>query len=741
MKAFQELNFKEHYDSQKDDLLNDFYIPALANSKKYRRVVGYFNSKSLASVAIGLKDFILNNGKMDLLCGVDLNPSDVNMVKFASEHPEEILTSNFLSELDSIEDEIIKNHVKVLGWMIANGLLEIKVVVMGLNKSDKGIMHYKVGINRDFDGNYICFSGSNNETGPGWNKNLEQFDVYRSWNSSESNRINSKIDLFIRTWEGKSGEYKTIDVPRAVKEKLIEIAPNNFEELVFTTNEDSSSNIKPQLFDNQEEAVKNWLSNDKRGIFAMATGTGKTFTALGCLDKIISDEDKLVTIISVPYKHLIPQWLNSIETFGLIEEFDRVINVSSSNSNGKKEFSDATSELNKNYIDKILVISTPHSMYKENFKSIISRKKHNIPYFLIADEMHELGSTRFRKALLDEYDYRLGLSATPDRKYDDFGTEYILNYFGDIVYEFPLKRAIKEINPLTNLSYLTKYDYHPFYIDLEDDELDEYYELTNKLVKIKDDGSERNLKIIENLMFKRADILKNARNKMQVLEDILNELGPNTKNLIIYCSDEQIDEVVDIVGNKFDWRVKTFTYKDSSEPSDSYDGKSFRDDILVDFSKGKYDCLVAMHCLDEGVDIPSASKAILLCNSTNPREFIQRLGRVLRRYPGKNKADIYDLIIKPNVNKKSSHDDLEKKIYDKELERFEMIADAMILFMIRGEFMDDIEIGRVLRKNCMDKDMANFLNDLFIFELTSGNKWTEKYNKKINEYYQKKVEK
>jgi len=430
------------------------------------------------------------------------------------------------------------------------------------------------------------------------------------------------------------------------------------------------------LFDNQNNAVTNWLSNDKKGIFAMATGTGKTFTALGCLDKIVSDENKLVTVISVPYKHLIPQWLNSIKKFNLIEEFDRVINVSSSNSKGKKEFSDATSDLNKGYINKILVISTPHSMHMDNFKSIIIRKKHNIPYFLIADEMHELGSMQFRNALLDEYDYRLGLSATPDRKYDDFGTEYLLGYFGDVVYEFSLKQAINEINPITRLSYLTKYNYHPFFINLTDEELNDYYELTNQLVRIKDDGSEKNSKKIESLMFRRANILKNASSKMGVLRDILSDLGPNTKNLIIYCSDEQIDDVVDIVGNKFNWKVKTFTYKDSSEPNDLFDGRSYRDDILEDFSKGDYDCLVAMHCLDEGVDIPSASKAILLCNSTNPREFIQRLGRVLRRYPGKNKANIYDLIIKPTENKKSNYGELEKKIYEKELERFEMIADA-----------------------------------------------------------------
>lgn len=329
-------------------------------------------------------------------------------------------------------------------------------------------------------------------------------------------------------------------------------------------------------------------------------------------------------------------------------------------------------------------------MHKDNFKTIISRKKHNIPYFFIADEMHELGSTRFRKSLFDEYDYRLGLSATPDRKYDDFGTEYLLNYFGDVVYEFSLKQAITEKNPLTGLSYLTKYNYYPHYINLTDSELEEYHELTTQLTRIKDDGSEKNSKKIEKLLFLRANILKNANNKMDVLENILTELKDDHKNLIIYCSDEQIEEVVDVVGNKFNWKAKTFTYKDSSDPSVNFDDRrSYRDDILEDFSKGNYDCLVAMHCLDEGVDIPSASKAILLCNSTNPREFIQRLGRVLRRFPSKNKAEIYDLIIKPKSNKKSNFKDLEKSIYEKELERFEMIADAASNgFDIYNEFYD-----------------------------------------------------
>jgi len=241
--SFRDLNLNEDYDSERDDPLNDFYIPVFSNSKEYYRMAGYFNSKSLAYSARGLKDFIINNSKMKLLCGVELTSADLKAIMDGETNPEEFLTDNFLEDINNIEDEIRKNHVKVLGWMIANGLLEIKVVVMGLGELDKGIMHYKVGINRDFEGNYICFSGSINETSAAWKKNLEQFEVYRSWHLDENERILNKIDLFKRTWEGKSGDYKTIDVPTAVKEKLIEIAPDNFDELVFSS-DDSLNDVK-----------------------------------------------------------------------------------------------------------------------------------------------------------------------------------------------------------------------------------------------------------------------------------------------------------------------------------------------------------------------------------------------------------------------------------------------------------------------------------------------------------------
>jgi len=679
--TFKDLNLKIDYDSEQDNILGDFYIPVLSNSKEYYRMAGYFNSLSLAYSARGLKDFIMNESKMKLLCGVELSPADRDAMLMGETSPEELLSENFLNDLNSMEDQIREEHVKVLGWMIAKGLLEVKVVVAAPESNKKGIMHYKVGINKDFDNNIISFSGSINETGAAWMENLEQFEVNKSWKSGDIDHILSKIDLFTRIWEGNSEDYMTLDIPTAVKDELIRRAPDNIGEVVkIYESEGYDNGGKPNLFDTQLDAIDNWFENDKCGIFAMATGTGKTYASLGCLDRVVNDEDKLVTIISVPYKHLIPQWIKSIEDFKFNNDFDKIITVSSATPNGKKELMKSILNINNGYIDKILVISTPNSMYRESFHKIMKELDENVPCFIIADEMHELGSNKFRKALVDRdynpFKYRLGLSATPNRKYDEFGSEFLLNYFGEIVYEFTLNQAINEINPKTKVSYLTKYNYNPYFINLTADELERYASLSHKIL-IASNDKEKNSKDIEKMIFQRANIIKNASNKLDEFRNILNNFEGNVDNLIVYCSDEQLDDVLNIVGNEFNFKVKKFTYEESAAPSELYEGGSYRDDIIKDFENGDYECLVAMHCLDEGVDIPSASKAIFLCNSTNPREFIQRLGRILRRYEGKQIAEVYDFIVKPN-KKESKFSNIEKDILEKEMYRFKKMGDSAV---------------------------------------------------------------
>lgn len=673
MKTFQELDFKEHYDSQKDNLLKDFYIPALANSKKYRRVVGYFNSKSLASAAIGLKDFILNKGHMDILCGVDLNPTDVNIIKFASEHPEQILTSSFLNDLDSIEDDIVKNHVKVLGWMIANNLLRIRVAVKVDSKGSPitaggGILHYKIGLMNDCKGNLISFSGSINETFAAWEKNLEEFHLFRGWKEGELVHLKENLDTFNDLWNSKWDSYKILDIPEAVEQKLIDDAPDNFDDLIFDFNLPKNDiNLKIDLYDYQKEARDKWFENEKKGIFVMATGTGKTYTALGCLEKLIHEDSQLITIISAPTKHLLPQWNKSIKKMDL--NVDKIL-TATGDTKWRVLLEDYLLDIRLRNISSLVILTTHDTLASNDFINYLSKNKRG-NYFLIGDEMHGLGSSYRRNGLKKElYDFRLGLSATPTR-YSDEESEFLFEFFGGELYKISLRQAIYDYyNPITGKSYLTPYNYYPYFLSLNESELERYKEITLSLVKYQDEEYNR---YKENLLFQRAEIIKDAVNKYGVFEKILDDIS-DCSGLIIYCSPNQINKILKILA-KHNIIAHKFTMEEDTKPLEKYGGLSEREIILDDFSNGNYQVLVAMHCLDEGVDVPSASKAIFMCSSNSSREFIQRIGRVIRRSENKTVSDIYDLIVKPSGDRLDcSLQKFEQSIFEREKERYKQIG-------------------------------------------------------------------
>ena len=679
--SFKDLDLEDCYDSDTSNLLNDFYIPVLSEAKEYYRAVGYFNSKSLSFAAKGIKQFILNNGKMKVLCGTSLSEEDVEAIVQGKEKAENIISKNFLDDINSLEDNIRLHHVQVLGWMIANDLLDIKIVLKldddgrpCINK--EGILHFKIGIIKDMDGNYITINGSNNETPFGWGKNYEFFDVCKSWEPAHLSHFKGHLKIFNRTWNGEGTSYILMDVPEFAKQALIDRSPKDISGLLVPGEDpipDKKPILKPELYDYQKDAINKWFENGKKGIFAMATGTGKTFTSLGCLERLLNEEEKLVTIISAPQMHLVQQWKESIFSFGLKDKFDDIIIVDSSNYKGKTQFKDAVYDIHNGLKNKILILTTHSSFSLPDFYCFLKKDNFDCHFLLIADEMHGLGSYKRQQGLIPQYTYHLGLSATPKRQYDDFGTNFLFDYFGDVVYEFSLKDALNKINPLTNLPYLTSYYYKPYFVRMNHEELKKFNRYSNNLV-IEFNRKNPDKKKIESLMFKRANVIKNASNKYDVLRKILRDME-NKNNLIIYCSEKQIDEVLEIAGNEFNLSVKTFTSKDNATPDIT--GESDRDKILKDFSSGIYDGLVAMHCLDEGVDIPSASRAILMCNSTNPREFIQRVGRVIRRSKNKSFADVYDMIIKPSKN--SEFKETENDIFEKEKRRTDMIGSCASL--------------------------------------------------------------
>jgi superfamily II DNA or RNA helicase len=679
--SLKKIELKPSYDSDEDDILHDFYIPVLNNSIRYYRLAGYFKSSALAVAARGLQGFLNNKGKMKLIASAYLSSADIDAIKEGIETPEEVIEKSMICDLTNIESEFEKDHVKALAWLVANKRLDIRIAIVSdergkpLSKDDieyRGIFHQKIGIFEDKECNKIAFNGSVNESKTAWKKNIEDFDVYRGWVSGESPHLESNIKRFNKFWYGNALRTRVIDVPTAIKKELVRIAPSNIKELNLDKWNKHSITNKKTPRDYQLKAINVWFNNDKRGIFEMATGTGKTYAAVCCIKKLIENQKRMIIVIACPFNHLIHQWKKEIDEMRM--DCERII-ADGSNPNWKRHLADCLLDIKNNFKDRLIVFTTHNTFSSDDFLKII--KTATIDIFLIVDEVHGIGAPIRKTGLLDMYKYRLGLSATPKRWLDPEGTEDILKYFKDVVYTFSLKEAITTINPLTGTTYLTPYIYKPCFIELTDDELDEYENLSKKIAKAY--YKTRNLSEKSDwfnlLCIQRQKIIVNAKNKIKVFSDILKELD-EIKYCIVYTSPAQLKTIQDVLNGIDGLRQHKFTLKESTKPEDKYNGISQREYLLKKFAEGQYNVLSAIKCLDEGVDVPQAKIAIILASSSNPRQYIQRRGRILRHYAGKDKAIIYDIIVFPPDFSKENKELwlLERKIIEKEIKRYKEFA-------------------------------------------------------------------
>ena len=703
--ALSGLPLKRCYDSDSDDLLGDFYVPALSVSVRYRRLAGYFSSTSLAVAARGLSRFVLNGGTMQLVSGVTLSRDDVEVITQAREGKTSLLGSLLLGSLEDLEAEFVRDHVKALGWMIANGRLDIRVALPIPDDEianplepfqGGGIFHPKVGILEDADGNVIAFSGSDNETASGWTHNIEEFKVFRSWVGAEKPYLDSDQEKFEKYWNDKAFRTKVVDIPDAVRNKLIQIAPTSFDEIGLEKwlRRAPRRHGTPQLWEHQSQAIQCWLENDKRGILEMATGTGKTFVALGCLRRVLLDESRLVTVISCPYDHLVKQWNDDVKEFALSCP---TLIADSSAQGWKGRLANALSDIRTGVSSKLIVLTTHDTLSGDDFKAIITKAV--TPLFLIVDEVHGVGASKRSEGLLDEYNYRLGLSATPRRYFDDEGTEAIFNYFGRTVYELTLAQAIRTINPATGKTFLTPYEYKPFFVHLNEEELLKYESETKKIARSyyqSRGGTEREA-LFALLCFKRQEIVKNAEAKFEALRKVLDGLGSNLNHCLIYCSDKQIDPVLRLLKER-QINYHKFTMVEGTTPEDQYGGLSEREFLVQGLGNGTYQVLVAIKCLDEGVDIPTAEVGIVMASSGNPREFIQRRGRILRRPQGpstKKVAILYDVLVSPSEPSAVDSDlrELERAIFQKEIGRYKEFAETANNSLECLNKLHDVESG------------------------------------------------
>ena len=653
--TFNDIDIKNAYDSDEDDTLNDFYIPVLSHATRYDRLAGYFSSTSLAISAKGMAKFIQNGGRMRLITSLQLSEEDQNAIRDGITRPDDIISKIIKEDLDRAE-QLQKDHVLALSWMIATNKLEIKIAIplthngnFYTDKLDKSsLYHQKIGILYDDTNNAISFSGSANETAKAWDSNIEEFKVFCSWKDDQNSYIIHDMRKFEKFWYGNANSTKITDLPDAINQHLLKYAPKTEVEAI---NKISGKTPVVQLRYYQNNAMQKWFESDMHGIFAMATGTGKTKTAISCIQKLLDNQEQYLIVIACPYTHLVDQWNNDLKEFGISNS----IKAYDSSNDWKVNLSTSIERINNNLIKNKFVLTTHKTFSSELFRKIIKKSKVNS--FLIVDEVHKVGAEKYAEGLLETYNLRLGLSATPERYFDDKGTKMILNYFGGIIYKFSLDVAIKE-------GYLVHYLFYPHIVYMTDDEFNEYKDYTKKIAIEMSQKYPDEKKILEISML-RSNILKTAKNKIPKFTEILSDIK-HTDHCIIYCAPKQIDEIANTLHNKHIIFHK-FTYHETIKE---------RPKLLQEFDDGNIDTLLAIKCLDEGVDVPSIKTAIILASSNNPIEFIQRRGRILRTYTNKKQAIIHDLIVLPKPNDLNSYDAASQQMIQKELMRLQEFAQS-----------------------------------------------------------------
>jgi superfamily II DNA or RNA helicase len=649
MNSFRDLDLELTYDSGTPgiDVVNSFYVPVLERSVRYDRVAGYFSSATFAFAARGIAGLVQNGGRMRLITSHSLTEGDVVALQDHFDSPQLAadLIGSFeesVRELDDLGNAIARRHVAAMCWMLKNGFLEIRIVIprsanlAEVNLSDLDKFHPKFGVFTDGQDNQIAFSGSINETAGAWSRNIENFDVFPSWFPGRSDYINPRIQRFDQYWNNKLDEkWLTISLPAAVRERLVErYAPTEFPEKL---QEIVSTNEPRALRSYQQEALNAWISNNRQGILEMATGTGKTRTARACIEST-SELGKLLTIIVVPYQHIAEQWARELSH----------LSATVVRNKWREIVPRMALEVGFGRAENLTLIAVQNTASSSDFTKLISDVRGDFENFLlVGDEVHWLGARAYQPAMMAIANFRLGLSATPKRYFDDEGSEKIFDYFGETVFQLSLKDALalrdESGNPI-----LCPYEYHPKFLELTEEELSKYRELTKKiagLVNSKDSASFTDL--IFNLRLERSRIVKNAENKIDRLRELLHELDGNITQTLVYCSDlAQLNQAAEVL-NEFDVRVQKITGEESTVPTQYFNNLAERQHIIENFAKGNLDVLLAIDCLDEGVDIPSARSAIIMASSGNVKEFIQRRGRVMRPHPGKDRARIYDLCVLP----------------------------------------------------------------------------------------------
>ncbi|MDC0675979.1 DEAD/DEAH box helicase family protein [Nannocystis radixulma] len=610
----------------------------MRRAAQYDRAVGYFRSSVFIVAWSALRDFVLLGGKIRVLCSQVLADRDLEALELGyASRVDEHLASRFLAEVNGLlRDETLREPARILAALVARGTLDLQIAVLRETdlRSAKGrIFHDKLGIFKDQFENVVIFKGSMNETWTGLaaDGNLESIDVAATWmGARDLERARYEQAYFEDLWEN---DYPTVIVrpfPDVAREEFQRAADSDWEgtleRLVAEQDHRPKSDARGRtLHPHQASGLASWRANDRKGILEFATGSGKTFTAVTAIREALVDFENIVLVV-VPDIVLFNQWYDELrQTADALQA--NILRCGASFNNWRKSLRLWTAPGSR----RRMVLATAKTAASQDFRQRLTGGQH---LMLVADEVHRLGSPHNR-AFLDEalFGPRLGLSATPERFGDPVGTVLILSFFRGILEpRYRLQDAVRD-------GVLSRYFYRPYPISLNEDEAKEWHAASAEISRLQAritnrDGTPGLDARLKRALIQRARIVKHAEAKIPLAVRVLSDVHKLGQRWIVYCEDIAQLETVSRALAAAGIPSIPFHSKMEGDRTETLKWLDRRGGVVV-----------AIKCLDEGVDIPRVTHALILASSKNPREFIQRRGRVLRLHPEKALAHIYDAIV------------------------------------------------------------------------------------------------
>ncbi len=657
------------YDSADYDLVKDLMAPLLCESIEYWRGVGYFTSGWLRTACQGIQALVENGGSARIVTSPILQQQDWEALQTGdAAKQDDTLKAILRQQVKELSYSLSKDTLNALAWMVADGVLEFKFAIPR-KAGQSGDYHDKVGVFIDKQNDVVAIHGSFNDSTKG-SLNGEAFSVFRSWDQGQLPYVEQHLKRLQKLWKEGNSQFEVLPIPDAIEKEIVNLRSTErpYKDYDKTKKPSKSLSItggaKIELRPYQEEAISKWEESNYSGIFEMATGTGKTFTALSAAMDRQSKLERIAVVILVPYLHLLNQWRDNCERFGMYP-----ILCSGNHNKWYVEARSRIQDFKTGVLPNICILAVQHTAAGDKFQSILDELPSD-KFLLIVDEVHRLGSRHLKRGLSPNADMRIGLSATPHRWYDEEGTDVLWDYFSDVCFEFSLEQAIG--------TYLTPYKYTPILTSLTTDEREEYEELSQKIAYLANrdlDNEPEEKERLKKQLLKRANIISKAQNKIPLLIDHLKQkkaevedAGEELNNTLVYCAPGTHKEVLANIA-LLGLRCHEFVYSVTMNQ---------REVVLKQFEKGDIQVLVAIHCLDEGVDIPSTRYAYFLASTSNPKEFVQRRGRILRKDEGKLQAEVYDFLVLPDRENAKYKSETDIGLLKREMPRFAEFASASV---------------------------------------------------------------